>query len=58
MANHTSYTDVFAIIMLTPAAFIAKAATRDVPFVGAGASAMGTLYIDRASREGRDTLLE
>ena len=58
VANHTSYTDVFVIMMLTPAAFIAKAGTRDVPLVGAGASAMGSLYIDRASREGRDTLVE
>lgn len=52
-ANHVSWVDIFAVMSVRPARFIAKSEIRDWPVAGWIAEKAGTLFIRRESR--RDT---
>jgi 1-acyl-sn-glycerol-3-phosphate acyltransferase len=52
-ANHISWVDIFAVMSVRPARFIAKSEIRDWPVAGWIAEKAGTLFIRRESR--RDT---
>ena len=55
VANHVSWLDIAAIHAVLPEArFVSKASVKDWPLVGTLVSAVGTLYIERASK--RDAL--
>ena len=49
-ANHVSWLDIFAIMSVRPARFIAKSEIRDWPVAGWIAERAGTLFIRRARR--------
>ncbi|MCH7344354.1 1-acyl-sn-glycerol-3-phosphate acyltransferase [Pelomonas sp. CA6] len=55
VANHVSWLDIAAMHAVLPEArFVSKASVKDWPLVGTLVSAVGTLYIERASK--RDAL--
>jgi len=49
-ANHVSWLDIFAIMSVRPARFIAKSEIRAWPFAGWIADRAGTLFVQRARR--------
>ncbi|NML46710.1 1-acyl-sn-glycerol-3-phosphate acyltransferase [Ramlibacter sp. G-1-2-2] len=49
VSNHVSWLDMIAIQCLCPTRFIAKSEVRAWPVIGAIASRLGTIYIDRQS---------
>ena len=51
VANHLSWLDIFVILALQPAAFIAKSETRAWPMIGSLLAASGTIFIDRSRRK-------
>jgi 1-acyl-sn-glycerol-3-phosphate acyltransferase len=53
VANHISWLDIFVLLSLQPARFIAKADLRRLPVVGRLIANVGTLFIERERR--RDT---
>jgi 1-acyl-sn-glycerol-3-phosphate acyltransferase len=53
VANHISWLDIFALLSVQPARFVAKSELRRWPFVGPLITGVGTLYVERARR--RDT---
>ena len=50
VANHISWLDVFALLALKPARFVAKAELRRWPLVGLLIKGVGTLFIERGER--------
>jgi 1-acyl-sn-glycerol-3-phosphate acyltransferase len=48
--NHVSWLDIFLVDSVHPATFVAKMEIRGWPLVGALATRVGTLYIERGSR--------
>lgn len=48
VANHVSYVDAPVLASLTPCTAIAKGEVRRWPIIGAGAQALGALFVDRA----------
>ena len=53
VANHVSWLDVYSLITVCPARFVAKSEIRDWPLLGWLSRNVGTLFIERAKR--RDT---
>ena len=49
VANHVSYVDAPALASLAPCTVIAKGEVRRWPILGAGAAALGVLFVDRGS---------
>jgi 1-acyl-sn-glycerol-3-phosphate acyltransferase len=49
VANHVSYVDAMVIPSLAPCTVIAKGEVRGWPFVGAGAAALGILFVERGN---------
>ncbi|HEY1586663.1 MAG TPA: lysophospholipid acyltransferase family protein [Polyangia bacterium] len=49
VANHVSYVDAPVLASLAPCTVIAKGEVRRWPLLGAGAAALGVLFVDRAS---------
>jgi 1-acyl-sn-glycerol-3-phosphate acyltransferase len=47
VANHVSYVDAVALATLAPCTVIAKGEIRRWPLIGAGADALGVLFVDR-----------
>lgn len=54
VANHISWLDIFAIHAVHSVHFVSKSEVKSWPFLGTLASAVGTLFIERARRQ--DTL--
>jgi len=50
VANHISWLDIFVVLALSPARFVAKADIRDWPVVGRLAANAGTLFVARRQR--------
>jgi len=50
VANHISWLDIFVLLALQPARFIAKADIRRWPVVGRLAANVGTLFVEREKR--------
>ena len=50
VANHVSWLDIFAIMALQPAAFVAKAEMRNWPLLGWLAAKTGNIFLRRGSR--------
>ena len=50
--------DIIVHLIKQPASFISKAGVKKVPFVGNCATACGSLYIERSSKESKKSLLE
>jgi len=50
VANHISWLDIFVVLSVRPARFVAKAELRRWPFVGPLLTGAGTLYVERARR--------
>lgn len=50
LANHVSWIDIFAILAVAPAAFVAKAEIAGWPLAGRLVSGAGTIFIDRGRR--------
>lgn len=51
--NHVSYLEVVAIFSVMPTRFLAKAAVRKLPLVGAIAAAVGCVFVQRGNKESR-----
>jgi 1-acyl-sn-glycerol-3-phosphate acyltransferase len=49
VANHVSYVDAPALASLAPCTVIAKGEVRKWPLLGAGAAALGVLFVERGS---------
>jgi 1-acyl-sn-glycerol-3-phosphate acyltransferase len=49
VANHVSYVDAPVLASLAPCTVIAKGEIRNWPLLGAGAAALGVLFVDRRS---------
>ncbi|MFT4044512.1 MAG: lysophospholipid acyltransferase family protein [Gordonia sp. (in: high G+C Gram-positive bacteria)] len=49
VSNHTSYLDIFAIAVITPAHFVAKSEVMEIPVVAPIARRLGIVPVDRAS---------
>ena len=47
VANHTSYVDAPVLASLAPCTVIAKGEVRRWPILGAGAAALGVLFVER-----------
>ncbi|MGC2165931.1 MAG: lysophospholipid acyltransferase family protein [Gallionella sp.] len=52
IANHVSWMDIFVLNAIQPSHFIAKSEVRDWPIIGWLCRRSGTLFIERASRQG------
>jgi 1-acyl-sn-glycerol-3-phosphate acyltransferase len=50
VANHVSWLDIFVLLSMQPARFIAKAEVRRWPVVGALSARVGTLFVERERR--------
>ncbi len=50
VANHVSWLDIFVLLAIQPARFVAKAELRRWPLIGWLIAGVGTLFIDRGSR--------
>ncbi len=50
VSNHLSWLDILVITAYWPVSFLSKAEVRSWPGIGAAASALGTLYIERGGR--------
>lgn len=50
VVNHQSWTDILMLMQKTPPAFVSKAATRKVPFIGKIAETCGSIFIDRGNK--------
>lgn len=53
VANHRSYIDVLVLLALFPCAFLAKSEIRRWPLFGAVAQRIGSVFVDRSSKESR-----
>lgn len=53
MSNHQSYLDIWIIPKYAITVFVAKAEVKKMPFVGWGASAVNTVYVDRSDKDSR-----
>lgn len=54
LGNHISFLDVLVVIAAhPPVAFLAKAEVRGWPIIGAGAARIGTVFVNRDSKEDR-----
>ena len=53
VANHVSYLDIVFLMSILPVTFIAKKEVAERPVFGAGATAAGTVYINRSSNRSR-----
>jgi 1-acyl-sn-glycerol-3-phosphate acyltransferase len=53
VANHTSYLDIIALYGAGAGRFLSKKDVREMPMVGRVADRIGTVFVDRESREGR-----
>lgn len=53
MSNHQSYIDIWLIPKYAITVFVAKAEVKKMPFVGWGASAVNTVYVDRNDKNSR-----
>lgn len=51
VANHISWLDIFVLMSLYPSGFIAKQSIREWPVVGNLAAQVGTVFINRESRQ-------
>jgi 1-acyl-sn-glycerol-3-phosphate acyltransferase len=56
IANHVSWMDIFVLNAIQPSHFIAKSEVRDWPIIGWLCTRAGTLFIERASRQGANTI--
>jgi 1-acyl-sn-glycerol-3-phosphate acyltransferase len=53
VGNHVSYIDIPLLMSLTPVVFVAKRQLAGWPIIGAACKSVGTLFVDRDSRESR-----
>ncbi|CAE7891283.1 LPEAT2, partial [Symbiodinium sp. KB8] len=53
IANHIAHLDILVMMALDLPAFVAKAATQDVPLVGYIASALGCIFVKGATSQGQ-----
>lgn len=53
MANHRSYLDVLLVPTKAPLTFVAKREVKKWPLIGQAASALGTVWVKRESKESR-----
>jgi lyso-ornithine lipid O-acyltransferase len=51
VANHVSYTDIFAIASIAPACFVTSLEMKKTPLLGQITLAAGCLYVDRKNRD-------
>lgn len=54
VANHVSWLDILCVAAHWPVSFLSKSEIRRWPIVGAAATALGTLYIERGARNAAD----
>ena len=54
VANHVSWLDILCMAAHWPVSFLSKSEIRRWPVVGAAASALGTMYIERGARNAAD----
>ena len=52
-ANHIGFFDILMMLHVLPCRFLSAAETKKIPFVGRVATAIGTLFVDRANRKSR-----
>ena len=50
VANHISWLDIFVVLSVQPARFVAKAELKRWPVLGWLITGVGTLYVERARR--------
>jgi 1-acyl-sn-glycerol-3-phosphate acyltransferase len=55
-SNHVSFFDVLVMAYLLPVRFVAKAEVKKWPFIGAIASATGSLFVDRSDKNNRSSV--
>lgn len=53
MGNHRSYVDAVMIPAKNPVAFVGRVESKSWPIIGWGASLLGTIWVDRSSKESR-----
>lgn len=53
VGNHVSYLDIPALLTQVYSVFVAKSDVRDFPFIGSGAAGIGTIFVDRNSKDSR-----
>ena len=58
VANHVSYLDIVFLMSLLPITFIAKKEVAEWPIFGAGATAAGTVFINRSSSRSRSLVAQ
>jgi 1-acyl-sn-glycerol-3-phosphate acyltransferase len=57
VCNHRSYIDILALLSCDPITFICKKEVASWPLIGAVATRMGVIFVDRGSPQSRDTTL-
>jgi 1-acyl-sn-glycerol-3-phosphate acyltransferase len=50
--------DIIVHMWYQPPSYVSKASVRDLPFIGNVAALCGSLFLERASKDSRDTTLE
>jgi 1-acyl-sn-glycerol-3-phosphate acyltransferase len=50
LSNHTGYTDIVVLASCTDVVFVSKAEVASWPLFGTAATAVGTIYVDRAAK--------
>lgn len=58
VANHMSYFDIIILGSVIPGVFISKSAVRYWPILGLASLMVGTLFVDRSSKDSRASLRE
>lgn len=58
VGNHISFLDIPLIMAVSRAVFVSKKEVRNFPIFGAGAAALGTIFVDRSSLASRAKVLE
>jgi lyso-ornithine lipid O-acyltransferase len=53
LGNHISYLDIPVLISLAPVSFVAKAELKRWPLMGASAALIGTVFVQRSSKDSR-----
>jgi 1-acyl-sn-glycerol-3-phosphate acyltransferase len=53
MGNHRSYVDAVMIPAKNPVVFVGRVESKSWPIIGWGASLLGTIWVDRSSKESR-----
>ncbi len=58
VSNHISWLDILALATVMPVGFLSKSEIRDWPLVGATATGLGTMYIERGRRGAAEATID